>query len=729
MTTRRFSGIAVTSLATVLLAFPAADATDSDALAAERGTRHALIVAVSDYLNEEVRDLYGPANDARLGADVLTNWGFERPNIRIVADKVEGAELPTREEIVRAMAELLDAVREGDFVYLHFGGHGSRQPVVSRGDGASEEADGLDETFLPRDIGYWDKGAPVENAIVDDEINSFVTSLRNKGVFVWIVFDSCHSGDMTRSIEPDGELSREIDFMHLVRPADRDDALAALEEARTGQVHTRGSREAEHSFSGDEAALDDDAAGYVAFFASQTTQETVELRLPEGVRPRQQHGLFTFTIMNLVQTNPGLTYRQLGEQVMLSYEAMHRTRSTPLFIGTSLDAHVFGVAEGERVEQYRLDVASGEITLPAGSLHNVTSGTILAVVPQPGADDADVIGYLEVTSAQLSESRAMPVEFGGVEAFDVESIPDAAFARPVQRPLSLTMAIALPEDEELADSIKDAVASDEDGLENMIEWVGARETASLRLFARDGDLWFVPPSGQLCTRDILRSGEDGACRTDADITPSVAFSSRGGARELLEYLRTVIRATNLMNVVRATSSGGSADVVLTMEIKGDGESEFEPVLAGVRPALRPGDLVRFRIDNLSGQAQDVTVLFLDARWGISAFYPVRHGGGNRIEADGRLFLPISGEGYLVDAETTGLERMLMIAVPARGSIPADFSYLEQPRLVATRALGETSELRSLLDQAGFEGGQTRGLGRQAQEDTTTQLLTWRTESE
>ena len=310
---------------------------------------------------------------------------------------------------------------------------------------------------------------------------------------------------------------------------------------------------------------------------------------------------------------------------------------------------------------------------------------------------------------------------------DIETIPDGSYARPVQRPIALTMAIALPEDEAAADWIREAVASDEDGLENMIEWVAPRDPADLRLLAQNGNVWFVPPSGQLCTRDILRSGMDSACAADADITPSVSFPARDGAGELLSNLRAIARATNLMNVARATSSGGLAEVVLTMEVRRSGESEFEAVPAAVRPALRPGDYVRFRIENRSTRAQDVTVLFLDGRWGITSYFPMRSGDRNRIEAGGSLFIANNAAGFPVTADTTGLERMLMIAVPARGGILADFSYLAQPRLVATRSLGEGSELHSLLDQAGFGGGRTRGLGQQAQDDTTTQVLTWVTE--
>ena len=58
----------------------------------------------------------------------------------------------------------------------------------------------MNEIFLPRDTKHWDGTAgTVVNAITDDEIANYLESFRAKGVFVWLVFDSCHSGTMTRS--------------------------------------------------------------------------------------------------------------------------------------------------------------------------------------------------------------------------------------------------------------------------------------------------------------------------------------------------------------------------------------------------------------------------------------------------------------------------------------------------------------------------------------------------
>ena len=63
----------------------------------------------------------------------------------------------------------------------------------------------------PSDIGPWedDVGA-VQNALVDDEIGALIDGLRAKGADVWAVFDSCHSGTVTRGVEEDDVRMRQV---------------------------------------------------------------------------------------------------------------------------------------------------------------------------------------------------------------------------------------------------------------------------------------------------------------------------------------------------------------------------------------------------------------------------------------------------------------------------------------------------------------------------------------
>ena len=116
----------------------------------------ALLIGVSNYPSlDKSLQLEGPANDVQLMRDLLMTTGFAESHIRVLADGVAGAAAqPTRAAILGELDGLADAAKKGDFVSLQFGGHGTQQP--SRPGKVPVEADGLDELFLPRDVGQWD---------------------------------------------------------------------------------------------------------------------------------------------------------------------------------------------------------------------------------------------------------------------------------------------------------------------------------------------------------------------------------------------------------------------------------------------------------------------------------------------------------------------------------------------------------------------------------------------
>ena len=333
----------------LLLAGAAALALGSTAWA----ENYALLIGASTYDNLEERYwLKGPANDVELVHTYLTQASpvpFAEDNVRMLADGLEGSEKPTLSAIRSSFAELTEQVQEGDFVYLHFSGHGTQAPALV----PDSELDGLDEMFLPVDIGAWDDtvGA-VENALVDDEIGQLIGALRAKGATVWAVFDSCHSGTVTRAAPggDDGLRMRKLDPLALGVP---DDAMADAQATSRALPNPRARAESPvGEVSGE--------GGFVAFFAAQTNETTPEKRLPRGKPGRKSQGVFTFTIFETLAENPGLTYRQLGQEILRKYLVGNLALSTPMFEG-DLDAYVFSGEAGEKIVQW--PVKNGEFGL------------------------------------------------------------------------------------------------------------------------------------------------------------------------------------------------------------------------------------------------------------------------------------------------------------------------------------------------------------------------------
>ena len=101
---------------------------------------------------------------------------------------------PTSTNIEREFKRLAAVVKKGDQVAILFAGHGSQH--TNDNPESDSETDHLDEVFLTRDT---EKESNLYvNAISDDQLSQWLTSIRNAGATVMFVSDSCHSDTQTR---------------------------------------------------------------------------------------------------------------------------------------------------------------------------------------------------------------------------------------------------------------------------------------------------------------------------------------------------------------------------------------------------------------------------------------------------------------------------------------------------------------------------------------------------
>ena len=379
---------------------------------------YALLVGASEYTNLDKRFwLAGPANDIDLVRTYLTlneTVPFDPANITVLADGVAGGTPPTLAAIRTGMAALQARLKPGDFVYLHFSGHGTQAPAQD----PDSELDGLDELFLPVDIGLWnDTTGAVENGLVDDEIGTMIAGLRGTGATVWAVFDSCHSGTVTRAAPGGDDVRlRKLDPTALGLAEDRLDA--ARTPIQTRAVNPRAQDEPPV----DTAASDGDGT-FVAFYAAQSNEATPEKRLPKGKPGRRSQGVFTYTIFETLADHPGITYRQLGEEVLRRYATESRARATPMFVG-DLDAPVFGASGAGRVRQWPLTGTGDTVAaLSAGRLHGLDDGTRLAILASPADPDDAALGYVEVADPDMFTATLVPVAEAGKPAPALADLP------------------------------------------------------------------------------------------------------------------------------------------------------------------------------------------------------------------------------------------------------------------------------------------------------------------
>jgi hypothetical protein len=142
-----------------------------------------------------------------------TKYGFAGTAIKVLTN--EQATAANIEKEFRHW--LIEGTQPGDRVFFLYAGHGSQLP-----DDNGDEEDGLDETIAPYDVNP-ETGS---GEIRDDVFDEMIAQLSGRRAV--LVFDSCHSGTISRDIPKLHAFPRGGGARYLPRP-DQFKALAARE--------------------------------------------------------------------------------------------------------------------------------------------------------------------------------------------------------------------------------------------------------------------------------------------------------------------------------------------------------------------------------------------------------------------------------------------------------------------------------------------------------------------
>jgi len=151
-------------------------------------TKFALLIGIANYANPQHR-LQGPLNDVKNFHDVLTNiYEFDERGIVEITD-----EDASKQKILQYLEATLSAaagVQDKVHVVIFYSGHGTQVP-----DTDGDEADHLDEAIVP-----WDFDGSTNSVITDDMIYECCAKYYKKGMTIDLIYDSCFSGGMKRTI-------------------------------------------------------------------------------------------------------------------------------------------------------------------------------------------------------------------------------------------------------------------------------------------------------------------------------------------------------------------------------------------------------------------------------------------------------------------------------------------------------------------------------------------------
>ncbi|XP_042519636.1 metacaspase-5-like [Macadamia integrifolia] len=140
-------------------------------------------------------ELKGCINDVRrMYGCLIERYGFAEEDITVLIDTDHSYTQPTGKNIRRTLDNLIGSAKPGDYLFVHYSGHGTRLPAET----GEEDDTGYDECIVPCDM----------NLITDVDFRELVDKVPER-CRITIVSDSCHSGGLIdKEKEQIGESSK-----------------------------------------------------------------------------------------------------------------------------------------------------------------------------------------------------------------------------------------------------------------------------------------------------------------------------------------------------------------------------------------------------------------------------------------------------------------------------------------------------------------------------------------
>ncbi|MFY0633841.1 MAG: caspase family protein [Vannielia sp.] len=572
----------------------------------------ALLIGVGDYEYLDA-DLRGPVNDVALMARTLMSRGVAPGAITVLTTSPEllpdgvVAGVPRREAILSGLAEAAEATSEGDTVFFYFSGHGSQAPDLD-----GDDQGGYDEILLPSDAKNW-KGTigAVENAILDDELRAAAEAIMEDGASLVAVLDACHAATGFRAMPGKGA-ARYVEPVLLGIP----EAMEAAE-----------SRPA--------PALE---GSFAFLYSSQSDQRSFEYPHGDPEDPASWYGEFTRVLTTVMASTPDITWDQLLAATMDGMRKETATATqTPDGEGTIMAAPVFGGAEaGARL---RVD---GK--LKAGLLAGLTEGSeVTFYAAAAGGEPLGTATLSDLTPLEATLS-ALPEGAGYAE---VTSLAPAA-----STPLKLSAPV-VADGADYIEITAELARIEAEGLVDGVEW---NATAPDRALVLTGGLLAV-------------TGPDGVLDPEGP-----GSSPRFAASELataLARLGQVVRLESALTQAEAGAKGGftisGPPVKVELEMI-PADCDGTPTGPASRPAPQTVphcSQLWLHLRNTSSKAQDVTVLYRDKSFTISAIFP---GSGTSNRLNFNESVPV-GMLMVNDGEGPALEEVIVLVTPAEDGAP------------------------------------------------------------
>ncbi|WP_179955769.1 caspase family protein [Bacillus sp. SH7-1] len=303
----------------------------------------ALLIGIN-YQNS-IAPLKGCINDVKGITKLLVEkFQFSISDIQILLE-----EAATRQNILNSLDYLISELKSGDIGVLAFHGHGTQvadEPPI-------DEEDILDEVIVPYD-GINDKKVLYENVIRDDEIQERLVKLQQNVSFTFI-FDSCHSGTITR------------DITGATRSVPPSVSVSEIKQLISGLTTSR-SLPKEHPLS---------VGNYYLLTACKAEQQA---------KDDMTNGYFTAELLKYME--PGITYEQLKEKVIPAVKERSFNQQEPQFDVPNLSLPIFGsqsnLSRGmdQVLKIFGVDILPTDINLESDGTVEIKNSNLFNLVKQ-----------------------------------------------------------------------------------------------------------------------------------------------------------------------------------------------------------------------------------------------------------------------------------------------------------------------------------------------------------
>lgn len=308
-------------------------------------------------------------------------------------------EWPTRANIVRCLEETTRRARPGDFVYIHYSGHGSQSATIYD---LLKGVHGRDEALVPVDFAT---GKP---CLRDVEIAFLLEQMTKKSLVVTVVVDSCHSGSATRDKVGDSAF-REVPATNFtILPSDRQVQESMDLQASIGPESFERERGTEMQ---DNWLLE--PRGYVLLAACRSNEKAREYQDTYGVN----HGLLTYSMIETLKSLGGERHLTAAELHRLTCAAVRRDskdEQTPMVAG---DTNRLFFGSGVIQKQSFLHVRAidprpgGDATIDGGMAQGVLEGSEYTLCSPDSGQANESLGTIRVMEVVALESTATVIEY------------------------------------------------------------------------------------------------------------------------------------------------------------------------------------------------------------------------------------------------------------------------------------------------------------------------------